>query len=228
MDVRTPPGDALSHPTRARLFALLGELRRPAGTAELARRLQLHPNGVRLHLETLHAAGLVERERERRPRGRPRDRWAISPTAAPAGDPPTGYAELSRFLAEVIADGGLGTRAVEAAGRRLGRTLPPADDHDTGARRLHAVLTAMGFAPRVELDPAAPDRLTFCLGNCPYRDVVRERQAVICGLHRGITRGMLDAIDPKTKLTGFQAKDPDAAGCLIQVRGPMAAEAARR
>src|SRR5665213_3350636 len=44
------PGDALSQPTRARLFALLGEMRRPIGTAELAERLDLHPNGVRIHL----------------------------------------------------------------------------------------------------------------------------------------------------------------------------------
>ncbi len=38
------PDDALSQPTRARLFALLSELKRPAGTAELADRLVLHPN----------------------------------------------------------------------------------------------------------------------------------------------------------------------------------------
>jgi len=43
----------LSQPTRARLFAMLGELSRPAGTVELADRLDLHPNGVRIHLERL-------------------------------------------------------------------------------------------------------------------------------------------------------------------------------
>jgi hypothetical protein len=47
----------------------------------------------------------------------------------------------------------------------------------------------------------------------------------VCGLHRGITRGLLDALDPETKLVGFDPKDPDAAGCLIELRGPMAAEA---
>ena len=43
------PEDVLAQPTRARLFALLGELKRPAGTVELADRLGLHPNGVRIH-----------------------------------------------------------------------------------------------------------------------------------------------------------------------------------
>jgi hypothetical protein len=38
---------------------------------------------------------------------------------------------------------------------------------------------------------------------------------------------MLDTIDTKTKLTGFEPKDPDQAGCLVQLRGPMAAQAPR-
>src|SRR4051795_8961165 len=46
MDVPSQP-DALALPTRRRLFAELGELRRPAGTEELAARVGLHPNGVR-------------------------------------------------------------------------------------------------------------------------------------------------------------------------------------
>ena len=226
MDIRTPPGDALSQPTRARLFSLLAELRRPAGTDELAQALGLHPNGVRLHLEALHAAGLLDRERERRPRGRPRDRWAISPDALPGGDPPTGYADIGRFLLHVIAAGGLKVRDVEAAGRTIGRSLPPPDPGSTPDQRMHAALTAMGFAPQRETDPDRPAELTYCLRNCPYRDLVRERQPVVCGLHRGITRGMLDTIDPQTRLTGFVPKDPDEAGCLIEVRGPLAGDVA--
>src|ERR1700704_3530713 len=61
MDVPKRPGDALAQPTRARLFALLGDLRRPAPTEELAERLGLHPNGVRTHPERLHAEGLLSR-----------------------------------------------------------------------------------------------------------------------------------------------------------------------
>lgn len=73
-------------------------------------------------------------------------------------------------------------------------------------------------------EPVAGDRLTYRLRNCPYREAVRERQPLVCGLHRGLTRGMLDALDPKTKLVGFVPKDPDAAGCLIELRGRMATQ----
>src|SRR5947199_318515 len=56
------------------------------------------------------------------------------------------------------------------------------------------------------------------LGNCPYRDSVKENQAVVCGLHRGITAGILTELDPGAKLTGFEPRDPERAGCLIEVR----------
>jgi predicted ArsR family transcriptional regulator len=223
VDVPSRPGDVLAQPTRARLFALLGELRRPAPTEELAELLQLHPNGVRTHLERLHDAGLVLRERERRSRGRPRDTWLISPDAQPGGDPPTGYAQLARWLVRSMVMGGTRVRDVEAAGREIGRQLAPAGTAAGREEKLYEVLTVLGFQP--ERRRESGDRLTYCLRNCPYREAVRERQPLVCGLHRGMTRGLLDAIDPKTKLVGFVPKDPDTAGCLIETRGPLAAHA---
>ncbi len=224
MDVPTRPGDVLAQPTRGRLFALLSELRRPASTEELAQELGLHANGIRMHLERLHEVGLVSRERERRTRGRPRDAWAISPQAQPGGDPPTGYAELSRWLVRSLASSSARVRDVEATGRQIGRELAPVAADGSAEQRMRDVLVSLGFQP--ERAPVAGDRLTYVLRNCPYREAVRERQALVCGLHRGLTRGLLDALDSKTKLVGFVPKDPDPAGCLIELRGRMAAEAA--
>ena len=68
--------------------------------------------------------------------------------------------------------------------------------------------------------------LTYKLCNCPYRDAVRESRDVVCTLHRGMTRGLLDAIAPETELAGFVPRDPYAAGCLIELRGELADEAA--
>jgi hypothetical protein len=47
----------------------------------------------------------------------------------------------------------------------------------------------------------------------------------VCTLHRGMTRGLLDAIAPRTRLAGFVPRDPDTAGCLIELRGELADEA---
>jgi predicted ArsR family transcriptional regulator len=221
MDVRR--ADALAQPTRAQLFALLSELRRPAGTDELAQRLDLHPNGIRLHLERLETDGLVLRGRERQARGRPRDTWSIRPDAQPGGDPPTAYADLGRWLVRAISAGGTRVRDVEATGRQIGRELAPHASGVSAEAEIHGVLVAMGFQPHRRLDDRGT--LTYCLANCPYRDAVRERQSVVCGLHRGITRGLLDSVDPKTKLSAFVPKDPDTAGCEITLRGPLVKQA---
>jgi hypothetical protein len=59
------------------------------------------------------------------------------------------------------------------------------------------------------------------LDNCPYRDAVKADRDVVCGLHRGLTRGLLDVIDPAAKLEAFVPRDPDKAGCLIEIEGAV-------
>jgi predicted ArsR family transcriptional regulator len=210
------PDDPLSQTTRARLFALLGELGRPADTAELAQDLGLHPNGVRIHLERLERAGLLVRDRAHQARGRPRDVWRVAPDARPGGQAPRAYADLGRWLARAMRSRTGGLRGVEATGRRIGRELAPRDGRST----LEVTLATLGFQPRVALREG--HRLTFCLANCPYSDVVRENQPVVCTLHRGITRGLLDVLEPHAKLAGFVPRDPDQAGCLIELSGVQA------
>jgi predicted ArsR family transcriptional regulator len=217
----TEPDDALAQPTRARLFALLGELRRPAGTAELAERLDLHPNGVRVHLERLEGAGLVARARDRRERGRPRDVWTIAPGARPGGQRPSAYADLGRWLAQAIPDDAGSLREVERTGREIGRRLAPRDAPD-GQAALESTLGALGFEPHTERGPGGA--VTHCLGNCPYRDAVRDNQPVVCSLHRGMTRGLLDVLLPEARLEGFVPRDPVKAGCLIELSGVAGAD----
>jgi predicted ArsR family transcriptional regulator len=77
------------------------------------------------------------------------------------------------------------------------------------------------FARNVRGFPAETEERDggFCcrLGNCPYREAVHENQEVICALHRGLTRGLLETADPRFRLTDFQPRDPDRAGCLVGV-----------
>lgn len=224
MDVPIKPGDALAQPTRARLFSRLEGLGRPAATEELAEELGLHPNGVRLHLERLLEAGLVERRQERLARGRPRDTWAISPVAQPGGDPPTGYTALARWLVRSLAAGGARAEDLEATGRQIGLDLVTEHPGEgDGEELLFGILTALGFQP--EREPVDEERLTYRLRNCPYREAVQARQPLVCALHRGLTRGLVEGADPRSTLAGFEANDPDLAGCLIRVRGPVARQA---
>lgn len=218
MDVPVSPGDSLAQPTRARLFRILLQLRRPVGTDELAERLELHPNGVRVHLDRLRAAGLVTRRRTRQARGRPRDMWMIASDARPGGEAPSGYAELGRWLARAISPARTTLRSVEATGRDIGRELAP-EGACAPEEKMHAVLVALGFQPHREVED---DGLTYRLCNCPYRDAVQESPEVICTLHRGITRGLLDTLAPTTRLAAFVPRDPVAAGCLVELQGGLA------
>ncbi len=210
------PDDPLAQTTRARLFALLGELGRPADTAELAQHLDLHPNGVRIHLERLQHAGLLVRDRAHQARGRPRDVWRIAPDARPGGQPPRAYADIGRWLARAMRSRTGGLRGVQATGRRIGRELAQRAEGST----LEVTLATLGFQPRVALREG--DRLTFCLANCPYSYVVPENQPVVCTRHRGMTRGLLDVFEPHAKLAGFVPRDPDQAGCVIELSGSQA------
>jgi predicted ArsR family transcriptional regulator len=207
--------DVLAQPTRARLFALLGELKRPTGTVELAERPELHPNGVRIHLERMEQAGLVERARVRDRRGRPPDAWTISANARPGGSDPRAYQDLGRWLARALQARPRGLRGIEETRRQIGRELTP-DDTTADSSAFEASLIALGFQPVAQ---PREDGVTYCLRNCPYRDAVRENQPAICALHKGITRGLLDVLAPKAKLSGFVPHDPDRAGCLIELRG---------
>jgi predicted ArsR family transcriptional regulator len=220
MDLPGTPDDLLSQPTRARLFEALGELRRPAGTEELAARLGLHPNGVRVHLERLREGGLVTRERSRGQGGGGRDMWSVSSTARPLGEPPRAYSDLGRWLARAIVPGRASLRRVEATGREIGREIAPAAGEAGREQDMRAVLASLGFQP--EREPGPGGRLTYRLRNCPYRDAVRENHEVVCTLHRGLTRGLLDAIAPDTDLVSFVPHDPDDARCIVELRGGLA------
>ena len=183
----------------------------------------------------------MTRERERRPRGRPRDTWAISADAQPGADPPSAYRDLGRWLVRALVNGKAPVRNAEATGRQIGRKLASENSEAPLEQRFRGALVALGFQPYVEL--VSEERLTYHhpwgkasdvaeramtpWATVPNRDAVAERPQVVCGLHRGIMRGLLDAIDPRTRLTGFVPHDPNAAGCVVHLREPMAASAAQ-
>jgi predicted ArsR family transcriptional regulator len=198
------PHRALAHRSRVRLLDLLRGAPDGLDLAELARRSDLHPNTVRVHLDKLVEAGLVAGEPVRRGgRGRP----AIRYRAAPVPDE-DGYRLLSAMLASALSPGPDGgpSPAAEAAGRRWGRHLAASRSADPGATSagptgpadevapsptreaaaIRELFALLGFAP-------APDGERLVLHDCPFRPLARQHPDVVCGLHLGLLRGALDA-----------------------------------
>jgi predicted ArsR family transcriptional regulator len=230
MDV--PPlrtDDPLGGDTRERLFATLGRLGRTVTTDELASELDLHPNGIRRHLEQLQLAGLIRCHSVRQPRGRPKHGWSIDPDARPGGEAPRGYAELGRWLARAVPSGVDTLRAIEESGRAIGRELAAADARDgapaaSGLEDFERATTWLGFAPRADdPDPERPDAVTYRLTNCPYSQAVAENQPVVCTLHKGILTGLLQTLEPGARITRLEVRDPVTAGCAVSVLRARAA-----
>ncbi|HVW47395.1 MAG TPA: helix-turn-helix domain-containing protein [Solirubrobacterales bacterium] len=211
--------DALRQRTRARIFSWLIQHRAPAATDTISAALELHPNGVRRHLERMQEAGLLERTRNTGRRGRPGDLWAVAPGADPGGNRPTGYADLARWLARAIPPGRNRLREVKRAGKDIGRELAPSSPVDDPVEGFRRAIAALGFRP--EFESRGEDGFVCRLENCPYRDSVLENQDVVCALHEGITRGLLAEMLPDTRLTRFEPHDPERAGCVVAVSGSI-------
>ncbi len=219
---------ALSSQVRTRLLELLrAEPDLDAGT--LATHLGLHVNTVRTHLNVLEEAGLVRPVVEERDRpGRPRLLYRV--VEQPDEDAATGDTDGYRFLAGVLASY-LGATsedpeaAAEQAGTAWGRfvvdtpapfsTVAP----EAAVRRLVDMLEEFGFDPELDdRDPAAPRLL---LRRCPFLDVAREHQTVVCSVHLGLMRGVLDEMGVEVEAQDLIPwAEPDVCISHLQVPAP--------
>ena len=117
--------------------------------------------------------------------------------------------------------GPAGSARSRPPGGGLGHRLADADPGRPLQERLEELFATLGFQPRAR--PVGADAVCFELGNCPYRSAVRANQPVVCTLHRGLTQGLLDELAPRASLRAFVPKDPDRAGCLIEIEGGISA-----
>jgi predicted ArsR family transcriptional regulator len=193
---------ALSSQVRTRL---LEHLRREPDldAGALAERLDLHVNTVRTHLAVLEEAGLVHTTSERRDRpGRPKVLYRAAELPSDPGPlaDDRGYRFLAGILASYLDATSADTAAsAERAGAAWGRFVvdrpPPFTDlgAEEGIDRLVGMLQEFGFDPTLEQEPAA-DTPRVLLRRCPFLDVAREHQEVVCSVHLGLMRGALDEL----------------------------------
>ncbi len=185
-------------PTRSRVLALLQDVHEPLTAAVTGARLGLHVNSARFHLDALAESGLVEREREER--GTPgRPRLLYSATSTTPGVARRSYrllAEiLTTFLANQLPDP---SASAEQAGEAWGRYLtPPAEPCGRPGKpesldRLVGELDRIGFDSRVVDEPGS---LRLEVSHCPFLEVAEGHNEVVCSVHRGLIRGILEQID---------------------------------
>jgi predicted ArsR family transcriptional regulator len=205
-------------PAKHQLLLALRDHPDSAGTtiAEIADYLLLRHHSA-VGLLDRAAAGLIVRERAAQRRGRPRDSWSVAPDALPGAEPPDAYVRLAGWLARSVPARPGRLREVERAGWEIARELLRSGAADSAEEAMGRALTALGFAPQRERRESR--QVVFRLGNCPYRQAVKENQPVICELPRGLTRGLVEQLEPSARLARFVPEDPDQAGCVIEVAG---------
>ena len=215
----TPQAALLVSPVRNAILDAL-EAGGPAGVSaqELADRLDLHVTTIRFHLDQLIPAGLVSTAVERpHGAGRPRKLYALAPGAAPAGAAvpapawdPAGdqpYHLLSEVLLEQVLEEPDPGAAAEQAGLRWGRrrgldAAGPRSDpsHSRSAGewlgtigRMVDLLAEWGYSPEVTTSDAGRVA-TVSLRDCPFAALAREHEALVCGIHKGLIRGLMEAL----------------------------------
>jgi predicted ArsR family transcriptional regulator len=207
---------ALSDPSRVRILELVQQAEAPLDARQLATRVGLHANTVRSHLRVLTEADLVSAQREERTRpGRPRVLYQA--TTAEDLDAPAlaSYRLLAQILASSLAgsEGDPSARADEA-GRAWGAHLvrkPPPFTSVSKKETIEEVVRLHeqhGFKPELR---QANNGQQLVLKRCPFQEVARTYQTVICPLHLGLIRGALAELG-----TGIEANslepfaEPDA------------------
>ncbi|MFD4369547.1 helix-turn-helix transcriptional regulator [Rhodococcus sp. NPDC058521] len=191
---RTVSHAVLASDRRAELMDALRSSSEPQSAGELADSFSLHVSTVRFHLDALIDAGLVTAEFETNPvRGRPRRLYrALEPSA---------WGHQARYgdLAEVLAahwaspGGDPKERAVEAGRQWALRGMTESDGAprtlDAAVDSAAALFAEMGFEPQTQTQS---DEIRIRLHTCPFELVARKNPSVVCSVHLGLLRGVLE------------------------------------
>jgi predicted ArsR family transcriptional regulator len=191
---------------RTHIIQLLRDSRVPLSVSEIAKKVGIHVNTARFHLESLVDAGLAERMTE--PRSQPGRPKVVYSGSLPnqTHERAQGYRLLAEMLATAIAkaDPSAG-QWMYSVGREWGRylTTKPAPFEETDEaeidQRLIDKLDALWFGP--ELIPGEPPCLA--LHNCPFADSAKRYPGVVCQLHSGMINGSLEEMRSANRLVSI-------------------------
>lgn len=190
----------LSDPTRLLIVVSLAE--GPSTVQRLAEGAGVHPNTVRAHLDRLGEAGFVVSEREGPAgRGRPRILYRLSPDADAGDLAGRDYRMLAEVLIGIVRSQAghdvkrVAVRSGEAWGRHLSSADAPRPGREPAPPEVAAyvvrLMDRLKFAPAVRKGKAG---WTVLLHNCPYRELARENEDLICSFHLGLVRGVLKVL----------------------------------
>jgi predicted ArsR family transcriptional regulator len=183
---------ALGDETRFSMYQELASSTHPLSATELADRLGIHANTVRLHLERLRGAGLVDVEAVHRGTvGRPQHVYALASGAPSLGFDPPSYTLLAGLLAALAERVGADGEEATAIGRKWGAEAGRRTRSRSCAKALTSELERLGFDPVSEEDGS---EVSIAFLHCPFRELAEAYPELVCNLHRGICEGVVKSV----------------------------------
>ncbi len=183
---------ALGDETRFSMYQELASSTHPLSATELADRLGIHANTVRLHLERLREAGLVDLEAVHRGTvGRPQHVYALASGAPSLGFDPPSYTLLAGLLAALAERVGADGEEATAIGRKWGAEAGRRTRSRSCTKALTSELERLGFDPVAEADG---DAVSIAFLHCPFRELAEAYPELVCNLHRGICEGVVKSV----------------------------------
>ena len=210
---------ALGDETRYAMYEELAHSTAALSASDLAERLGIHANTVRLHLERLREVGLVDVEAVHRGTvGRPQHLYFLSAGAPGLGFDPPAHALLAGLLAALAER--VGADANEAA--EIGRVWGTDTGRRTRSRSclsaLEGELSKLGFEPALESGPGDSARIEFL--HCPFRELAEAYPELVCNLHRGLCEGVVESIGGGTVEEFATLYDPEPCHVTVGVGYP--------
>ena len=133
------------------------------------------------------------------------------------GETQDAYLSLSWLLLVVLADehdpGEVGRMAGRLIGKAELRNCPGAPDD--ALVQLENFLKSRGFMPK---QIGSRPGVGFELGRCPYEEAALANPGLVCGLHKALAEGMLEALGGSFEVTDLVARHPTTAGCRLELR----------
>ena len=187
---------ALGDETRYAMYRELATATSPLSAQDLADRLGLHANTVRLHLDRLREVGLVDVEAVHRGTvGRPQHRYFLAAGAPGLGFDPPAHALLAGLLAALAERIGAEPDDAADTGHAWGVEAGRRTRTRSCLRALEAELLRLGFEPAVEPGDGTAEgaaRIEFL--HCPFRELAEAYPELVCNLHRGICEGVVESV----------------------------------
>ena len=205
---------------RREVLRILRASAHPMSIVAIADELDVHPNTVRFHLDSLVADGQVEQVAPgRKGPGRPPLMFRAVPQMDRGGT--RHYRLLAEILATALPPNGI---RPQGAGRRPGvgarwnrpRTLTPAP------RRRSTTWSGCSTTSGSRLSAGPPDgEQQIGLRHCPFLELAETRTAVVCPIHLGLMQGALETWAAPVTVERLEAfVEPDL--CLAHL-GPAGA-----